>query len=564
MQQISYKWFLFWMIFLGFSLSGILNAQYFIRTYPQSERYGSSFLSVDLASDSSLLLQKSTTCGFRRTCEIFQNVDSEAYEVSSEAILESVTGADYSRKLRNDTVFYSGNGRDFIDSTRYWCFGMMTTKGEVLAEYKYRMARIDEVRCKGFDCYYPDNFGLVLTQSDEVVLFGEGQLKEDTIPDKVNTSVFLRVGFDGTPRSDIMWFEINDNTDRKMNECVTDVDGNLVFSYYYQPDEIAPDSLNDRKLAIVKLDNENNFISVADLWCCKINSFEPRLAIDNEGDYYVAMSTKIKVFETDYLTDPSEVRILNKLNREGQIVWQKEVPPIVRIPFYGIFFNRMTLDRIEIGDSGDIYCTGEIFLIDSVYLESSDEVYHFSDFTTYLARYTPQGELLWRHLFIRPRVTETTQNRLYYPLIAGIKEQSDGSLLLAGSIRRRPDREITDALLMRVSPDGCLTPDCSHVGKYWVWLDSIPSSVESVSESDSPSVYPNPAVDMVNLILPENWAFPVKYEWIQATSGLSMEQGLLDTSPPQHMYTAHLPSGLYILTFLDARGHISHVKVLLE
>lgn len=563
MQQLSHTFTVLLMTLMGFLFSGVLSAQYFIRTYPQSERYGSSFLSVDIAWDSSLVLQKSTTCGFRRTCEIFQNMD-EGYEVTSESILETVTGADYNRKMRNDTIFYSGNSRDFIDSTRYWYFGMMTSRGEILAEYKYRMARIDEVRCKGSDCYYPDNFGLTLVHDDEVLLYGEGLLKEDTVTGMVNKSVFLRVGLDGIPRSEILWFQINDNIDRKMNECVTDIDGNPVFSYYYQPDDIAPDSLNDRKLAIFKLNDENKFDTIADIWCSQILSFKPRLAVDSEGNYYVGMSSKIKVFDADYLTDPSEVRIITKLNREGQILWQKEVPPLVRIPFFGIFSNRMTIDRIEIGDSGDIYCTGGIFLIDSVYIESLNDFYSFSDFTTYLARFTPEGELLWRHFFIRPRIFENIQNKLYYPLINSVKEQNDGSILLAGSIRRRPDREITDALLMRLSPDGCLTPDCSHVGKYWVWLDSIPSSVETFEISENMMIYPNPASDVVQISLPDHFVYPLRYEWVQIASGLRLEVGYLDESQMLRLDTGHFPSGLYLLRVMDADGHYSFGKVWIE
>lgn len=557
-----YKNFVLTLLFT-FSWMQVVFSQYFVRTYTQGERFESTFLSADMAHDTSLILQKSTFCALRKSCEIFQKFDNN-YDVSSESVLDSLIGQSYTRKFRNDTIFYSGNSRDLLDSTRYWYFGMMTIDGVILNQYKYKMARMDEVRCLGSNCYFPDNYGLTLVNNDEVVLYGEGLLKEDTIVGKVNKSVFLRIGLDGKPRGDIVWFEINNNVDRKMNECITDNDGQLVFSYYYEPEEVSPDSLNDRKLAIIKLNDDNTFTALADIWCCQIPSFKPRITIDNDGAYYVSLSSKIKVFEEDYLTDPSEVRLLCKLNSNGEIVWQKEVPPLVRIPFFGVFSNRMSVDRIKLGESGDIFCTGQIFVIDSVFIDSLKGYYAFSDFTSYIARYTVEGELLWRHILIRPRETETLQKKLYHPWLNDVIEQSDGSILFVGGIRRRPDREILDALIMRLSPEGCLNRACDHVGKYWLWMDSIPSSIVHDVVSQNLIIHPNPAKDFVNFTLPDNFSFPIRYELVQIATGQRIEYGIYDASHPMRLETHYLKSGLYALRMVDAVGKLANGKVIIH
>jgi hypothetical protein len=182
---------------------------------------------------------------------------------------------------RNDTLFYSDNSFG-IDSFFYWHFGLVDLSGNIIKEYKFKILHLNDVGIGSFGYIRPINYGLTLVKNNEVILWGEGLDKRMPNPTKVPyRSAFLRLGLDGTRKSDVIWYELNDNPQRRMADAAEDIDGNLVFSYENKHNE------NDKYFRnVIKLKEDNSFQILGTVLTDHVSVDFPKKAVDNESNYF--------------------------------------------------------------------------------------------------------------------------------------------------------------------------------------------------------------------------------------------------------------------------------------
>ena len=221
-------------------------SQYFSKSYPYTDVKG-SFTNKCTYINKNILKHELVICPNNAGCSRISLCDSNGEELWAKE-KPYLNGNNRTLTYRNDTIFYSGRNNTYPDSIYYWYFGMMTSDGDSIAEYKYPMQNIL------FGSII--NYGLTLVGKDEVILWGEGIDNRMPNPTKVPyRSAFLRLGLDGQVRTSLQWWELGDRRDRRMTDCATDIDGNLAFSYYYA-DEVS------LSIYIITLDAADKFKTV--------------------------------------------------------------------------------------------------------------------------------------------------------------------------------------------------------------------------------------------------------------------------------------------------------------
>ncbi|MBK8888831.1 MAG: hypothetical protein IPN46_20835 [Saprospiraceae bacterium] len=95
-------------------------------------------------------------------------------------------------------------------------------------------------------------------------------------------SVFLRVGLDGSKKSDVFWFDINDDKKRRMSDACTDIDGNMVL---YGVHEANPVLKIARSICKIMLDNSIKLI--AEIPITDLGLELPKIAVDSQGNYFI-------------------------------------------------------------------------------------------------------------------------------------------------------------------------------------------------------------------------------------------------------------------------------------
>jgi hypothetical protein len=127
-------------------------------------------------------------------------------------------------------------------------------------------------------------------------------------------------------------------------------------------------------------------------------------------------------------------------------------------------------------------------------------------------------------------------------------ETSDGGILINGAAADTPEDGGQNLWLVKLDSLGCLEPDC------WVGVEQADANTLGVA------VYPNPATD---------WLY-LKYE---NTSKITLEiynlSGQLvlqhqQIAPKEGIEISHLPTGLYLLRFVDEFGNVATEKLVVE
>ena len=208
------------------------------------------------------------------------------------------------------------------------------------------------------------------------------------------------------------------------------------------------------------------------------------------------------------------------------------------------------MKRISTTRNGDVLCTGRAFILDSFLLQGKEKKQFVSGNGSYIARFDKDGKVLWRHI-----IAPIMQNgKLRTNVIYDIKEAPDGSIITGGLITRAEDTitYVQDAWLMKLSPDGCLDDDCTHVDTY---LD-LPGSYVSVGDvkvSLPLIVYPNPGNHTLTVSVSDRVVYPLRYQ-LHSVTGQQVMTGTMTTPDYTSVDTDWLPAGMYIIAVTDKQG----------
>ena len=519
-------------------------SQFFSKEYYINSIGGSGILQLNQGSNGNVISSCNLICADTNSCISRLFISPKGDSLDSKESL-GFLGFRESTVIRNDTIFYSDNSFS-QDSFFYWHFGMMDINGNKLAEFKYKTLHLTEVGIGSFGYVRMNNYGISLVNNNEVILWGEGLDKRQPNPNNVPyRSVFLRLGLDGSQKGDVFWFEANDDTERRMSDATTNIDGNMVFHYEWRS-KVNPDSTLRR--SVFKILPSDSIVKIADLAVGNIGHDLPKIAVDNVGNYFI--NTLGQGYLPEFKLDANDITFLTKIDKSGKQIWQRAIPPYPRIGFIFDTSNFKML-RISTTKNGDILCTGSAFVLDSFYNSKLEKKIRYSGNGSFIARFDTDGNLLWRHFVIPHKKDGSIRLNSIYD----IQESPDGSIITGGRLERDDDipGDMYDAWLMRLSPDGCLNETCDHIGKYFDFPDSIVATSDDIIQVLS--ISPNPAQDHIKITLSDDMALPLRYE-VMTTSGQRVEVGSHGSAQALSIAVDRLASGMYLVRMMDSQGNI--------
>ncbi len=210
--------------------------------------------------------------------------------------------------------------------------------------------------------------------------------------------------------------------------------------------------------------------------------------------------------------------ILSKVDSSGNIIWQYS--------FSNIGNTWALYKSVELNDQS-IASVG-LATINSV--NSNDGC---------IQKINAEGNLLWQRYF---------NHNSGVDFFGNVIETADGGLLINGSAMDPFSAGGQNLWLVKLDSMGCLEPDC------WVGVEQADANTLGVA------VYPNPATD---------WLY-LKYENTRKITleifNLSGQRVLKHQhmAPKEGIEISHLPSGLYLLRFVDELGNVATEKLVVE
>lgn len=456
----------------------------------------------------------------------------------------------------NDTIIFGMDEFNPLDSFFYWKIAKMTVQGKLLREYKFRTLHISHVGIGSFGYNYPRMYGITLVKNNEMIIWGEGLDNRQPKPEKVAyRSVFLRVGLDGSRKGDLFWFDPSDFSIRRLSDACTDIDGNMVFNYEYG-EKIETNKYSPAR-SIYKIMPDDSIKLIAKLPITFLDIGLPKIAVDSQGNYYVNPIVGSGL-APGYNVNYPKIGFISKVNRAGDILWTSMIPPYdYEWPAMIEATHTSEINRISTTRNGDILCTGRVFVRDSFEIVGQSQKLYVTGNGSFIARFDTDGKLLWRHFIVPHKKNGTIRVNYIYD----IQEDPDGSIITGGALER-DDNDIdpsfrTDAWIMRLTPDGCLTPDCSHIEKYFDFLPEIVSVADDLG-TGKVTIYPNPGSEQINIQLAADIALPIQYQ-ISNIQGMIVESGT-QSERDITLDGSHLVSGMYIIAIRDSHGKLLSSK----
>jgi hypothetical protein len=127
-------------------------------------------------------------------------------------------------------------------------------------------------------------------------------------------------------------------------------------------------------------------------------------------------------------------------------------------------------------------------------------------------------------------------------------ETSDEGILINGAAADTPEDGGQNLWLVKLDSLGCLEPDC------WVGVEQAEVNTIGVS------IYPNPATDW--LYLKYDNMRNITLEIFNLSGQLVLQHQQM--APKEGIEISHLPSGLYLLRFVDEFGNVATEKLVVE
>ena len=130
---------------------------------------------------------------------------------------------------------------------------------------------------------------------------------------------------------------------------------------------------------------------------------------------------------------------------------------------------------------------------------------------------------------------------------SNVIETSDGGLLINGSTNEGFSGG-QNLWLVKLDSMGCLEPDC------WVGVEQADANTIGVA------VYPNPATDWLYLKYDNTRSITLEIFNLSGQRVLQHQH----MAPKESIEISHLPTGLYLLRFVDEFGNVAMEKLVVE
>lgn len=422
-----------------------------------------------------------------------------------------------------------------------WNFGKLALNGDLITSFKIPF------KPKAGSTNFA--YGLELVKNNEVIVWGAGNHpeKDPTINDPY--IIWVRLKKDGTLVSGPHYYKPPAVTTwAHPTDATLDIDSLMVMIY---------DSKHGGKdkyvLKIREDDTIENMVYMPLGHIGSGSTEDAKLCVTKNGHFMVV----------NYDTAKDHERILTRVNRENEVVWQKsfDLPQGIVYGFQTSNVSLIKTKRIIEARNGDILMCGVNAVIDSFFIPNTNQKILTSNRgSSYIARFSKDGELLWRHFLVDLHDDGT----LNFLVINDMIESEDGNLIVAGSIGVKNEFNRWLPFYMKLGPNGCFDDRCSHVNKWWYLPEEIVSDSEQQHSLHTLALFPNPGKDQVNIILPKlhNNEAVVKYA-VSDVKGQTHIQGTLTIENPT-VSTQFLPSGIYIISIQDSEGILWHGKWIKE
>lgn len=511
-----------------------INAQYFSRTY-FNEDLRSRVFSVNTLNPKEQIVSSGV---LRDTANVELHSISKINKDGTLTVLKDFYSKwifiDNSVQVRNDTIFYCARDIYEIDGEFHWYFGQLDTLGKVLNEIKYKMPTPFDPFTKVYD--------LEFVKNNEIIIWGNG-FDPNIVNERDDLSlVWIRLKLDGTLLSGPHYFKPPYDEWLLATNATTDIDGNMVFIYE------TTDRLTGLWKELYKIHEDDSVSKIAKVDVVDFQVDYARLAIDHDGNY---------IFQDINYRD-GQYPYFVKIDRGGNVVW-KETFEQMFSPMFGYEkipnVSNFAVNSIKVASNNDILACGYIAIMDSIYIPNLKKKVIVSGRSgSFMARYSPDGELRWRHFLLSAKENGKARNIG----IRDITEMPDGSLVVAGFLGRKDTTliEVNDAWVMKVGPNGCFDPECSNVpdNRWWYFPEEIPTSATDLVTYEKLSLYPNPGINKINFSLPDSAIYPITYQ-ITTISGQTVETGV---QQEQHFSidASYLSKGNYIVLCKDTSGKV--------
>lgn len=525
-------------LILSANMALSINAQYFSRTYFNDSEIGSDSYQICKSEIGQLFISHRSNCEGHWYCDGYSLLNANGILRNTNYLINKDIFF-YSTKTRNDTLFYTARDRSVLDGNIYhWYFGVLDATASLISEYKFEIPIAQNE--------FPLIYGIEFIKNGEVILWGEGLNPNGSLEIRERHLVWIRVKLDGTLVSGPFYFKPDYKDYSNITNATTDIDGNMVFIY-----EVT-DRLTGLWKEIYKINEDDSITKIVKVDVETFTADFARLVVDHGGDY---------IFQDIQDRNGNYPNFL-KIDRNGNVVW-KETFEQMFSPLLGFEkvpnVSNFAVNSIKVTTNNDILVCGFIAIMDSIYIPNLKKKVIVSGRNgSFMARYSPDGELQWRHFLLSANDNGKARN----VGIRDITEMPDGSLVVAGFLGRKDTTlvGIRDAWVMKVGPNGCFDPECSNVpdNRWWYFPEEIPTSATDLVTYEKLSLYPNPGIDKINISLPDVITYPITYQ-ITTMSGQTVETGI-QQEQNFSLDASYLSAATYIILCKDKSGKVWYGK----
>jgi hypothetical protein len=524
---------IFFFIFCIFFLQNVMG-QYFSRTYFKESRLSRNFSVLPFKNNEVIISNGIVPDSLSYEVSNISKIKIDGSLIELKNFFSKRLFVNYSILTRNDTLFYCAKDSRTIDSSFYWYYGMIDTMGNKIKECKYKIPT-------PFDAF-TNVYDLEFLKNDEVILWGNGF--DPSIDNKREdlSMIWIRLKLDGTLISGPHYFKPMYKVWLIATDATTDIDGNMVLVYS------VTDQLTGLWKEIYKINDDDSIIKIAKIDTEVHEKDHARLAVDKEGNFIIH----------DFGRSTHSAPSIIKVNRSGNTVWKKtfdiiysDLYPWINKPNVSNF----EVNSIKITANNDILICGLNTIYDSIYFPNLDKKLLIAGYIgSFIARYDQNGGLKWRHLLLSVKPNGSTRAIR----INDISELPDGDIVVTGNLERKDTlgSQPNDVWVMKIGPNGCFDSKCSHIvdNRWWMFPDEIPLPPMDTVRNETLLIYPNPALDILKILLPDDVCFPITY-YFQSLNGQTIEVGMQQDS----FFSVDIsgfPSAVYLFVCRDKSGKL--------
>jgi len=201
----------------------------------------------------------------------------------------------------------------------------------------------------------------------------------------------------------------------------------------------------------------------------------------------------------------------------------------------------LKIQQLIKAQNGDLIGVGSCLLVEGFWEPSTSPI-KFIARLGYAFRIDTSGTMKWERFYLDKDKYKYGSQYLY-----NIAEADDGAIYLSGTLRDSLPKGIpgtgnTNIWLIKVGPDGCITPGCTDT------LLQVATTKILNQRPELLSVYPNPGSTELNISWKNTPSDPLLLE-IRSISGqlIQSEKIQADGGTSTHN-VSNIPSGLYLLT----------------